>query len=221
MYYALIVAGGEGLRMGSPLPKQFLEVQSYPVLYHTLRAFSKAIPDIHLVLVLPETHLEYWKELVLKYKITIPHKIVTGGKTRYQSVKNGLKEVPLNAFVAIHDGVRPLVSKELIKQSFESCKTQNAVIPVLSLSDSIRLVDNHKSKPLNRNLYKLVQTPQCFQSDIIKKAYDQIPFDEALTDDAMVAEAFGQKIYLIDGERHNLKITTPEDLKYVEYVLGN
>lgn len=220
MYYALIVAGGEGIRMGSPLPKQFIEIKSYPVLYYTLNAFHEAIPGIQIILVLPESHLEYWKQLVLKYNINIPHKTVLGGKTRYQSVKNGLREIPLNTMVAIHDGVRPLVSSNLINHCFETCKAQLAVIPVLPLSDSIRLVEGTISKPLNRSQYKLVQTPQCFNSDIIKKAYEQIPFSESLTDDAMVAEAFGQNITLIEGERNNIKITTPEDLRYVEYVLG-
>lgn len=212
MNYAVIVAGGQGLRMGTQLPKQFLLVDDYPILFYTLKAFYIADPTIQMILVLPPTHQAYWQTCIQKHQISIPHTLVDGGDTRYQSVKNGLNHVPQGAYVAIHDGVRPMVTKELIDRCFDACKQFEGVIPVLPVTDSIRKVTFKESKAIDRAEYRMVQTPQCFRSEVIKKAYADVPYSESLTDDATVAEAFGLNIHLVDGEKKNIKITTPEDV---------
>ena len=221
MRYAVIVAGGQGLRMGADLPKQFIVVQNYPVLYYALQAFYVFNSSIHIIVVLPKEHQSYWKECLLKHAISIPHQIVDGGETRYQSVKNGLAYVPIGANVAIHDGVRPLVSNELIERCFKACEQFENAIPVISVSDSLRKIENKHSIAIDRSEYRMVQTPQCFKSEVIKKAYEHVPYSESLTDDAMIAEAFGQKIHLIDGEKKNIKLTTPEDIVLFQAYLNN
>jgi 2-C-methyl-D-erythritol 4-phosphate cytidylyltransferase len=209
---AIIVAGGQGIRMNSDIPKQFLLLNSTPVLIHTLLKFSHLD---EIILVLPKIQIEYWNLLCTTHNFTIPHTIVEGGITRFHSVKNGLEKVDNNSIVAIHDGVRPLVSKNLINNLISEVKEGVGSIPVVPLKDSIRKLEGTNSIHIDRsNLFK-VQTPQCFFSSDLKKAYTQ-EFSESFTDDASVFESNEGDIKTILGEDKNLKITTEEDLKITE-----
>ncbi len=216
--FVVIVAGGSGKRMGLEVPKQFLELAGKPVLMHTIERFSKFNSSIEIITVLPENQLRYWTSLQKKYSFDIPHTLVKGGRHRFDSVKHGLKFVSGSGLVAIHDGVRPLVSIETIKRCFETASKYGNAVPVVSPSDSIRVMKNDKSEPLNRNYIKLVQTPQVFDIDIIKKAYKQ-DYDTSFTDDAAVLEKTGETIYLTEGNRENIKITNPEDLFIAQTLL--
>jgi len=206
---ALIVAGGKGLRMNSDTPKQFLLLKETPVLMHTLEKFSHLD---EIVLVLPKTQIEYWNTICEKYNFSIPHIVVEGGETRFHSVKNGLEKVVNNSIVAIHDGVRPLVSTKLIDNLINETKNGIGIIPVVPVKNSIREVDKESSTHVDRSNLYTVQTPQCFLSDDIKNAYIQ-EYSEKFTDDASVFESNGGNIKTIIGEEKNLKITTKEDLK--------
>tara|TARA_X000000368_G_C23035894_1_gene714575 strand:- start:667 stop:1323 length:657 start_codon:yes stop_codon:yes gene_type:complete len=209
---ALIVAGGKGRRMNSSIPKQFLLLNNLPILMHILKKFSHFEKTI---LVLPQSQFNYWEELCNTHKFTQPHTLVEGGETRFQSVKNGLKKIDKNTIVAIHDGVRPLVSKALINRLITETKNGTGVIPVIPIKDSIREIEGKTSNAINRdNLYK-VQTPQCFISVDIQKSYTQ-EISNYFTDDASVFESNGGKIKTILGEEKNLKITTEEDLLVAE-----
>ena len=209
---ALIVAGGEGKRMNNLIPKQFLLLNNLPILMHTLTQFSHFEETI---LVLPKLEFNYWKELCNTHNFTQPHALVEGGKTRFHSVRNGLKKINKNTIVAIHDGVRPLVSKALINSLITETKNGIGAIPILPIKDSIRKIEGENSSSIKRNnLYK-VQTPQCFLSANIKKAYTQ-EFSNSFTDDTSVFESNGGKIKTILGEEKNLKITTKEDLLVAE-----
>ena len=212
---ALIVAGGKGIRMNSYIPKQFLLLKGTPVLMRTIEKFSHLD---EIILVLPKKQIEYWNTICEKYNFSIPHIVVEGGETRFHSVKNGLEKVVNNSIVAIHDGVRPLVSTKLIDNLINETKNGIGVIPVVLLKDSIRKVDKENSTHVDRtDLYK-VQTPQCFLSDDIKNAYTQ-EYSEKFTDDASFLEGNGGKIATILGEEKNLKITTEEDFKIAELFL--
>lgn len=217
--YALIVAGGKGLRMGTELPKQFLPIAGKPVLMHTLEAFRTYDSEMKLILVLPHSQQTYWKELCEEYCFSIPHVVVDGGETRFHSVKNGLTKVDTFGWVAVHDGVRPFVSQDVIARCFEQVKEKQAVIPVTDVIDTVRRLDNNQSVTVDRNQYKLVQTPQVFDADLLKKAYDQ-PYIPCFTDDASVVEALGVSVCLIPGNRENIKITTPFDLKIASVLAG-
>ena len=217
--HIIIVAGGKGLRMGSDLPKQFIPLCGKPVLMHTIEAFCAYNSRIDIILVLPFSHQGYWKELCQEYSFEIPHKIASGGETRFHSVKNGLKLVD-EGWVGIHDGVRPLASKSLISRCFEEAIQKKAVIPVIHSTDSLRKMDdNTHSHIIDRSKIRLVQTPQVFSVDLLQKAYRQ-KYDETFTDDASVVEFAGEKIYLTEGETTNIKITTPMDLKIGELILS-
>jgi len=206
---ALIVAGGKGFRMNSDIPKQFLLLKGTPVLMYTLEKFS-ALDEI--ILVLPKTQIEYWENLCKEYSFSIPHTSIEGGETRFHSVKNGLDRVKNNTIVAIHDGVRPIISSKLIDSLINEVKDGFGVIPIIPIRDSIRKIDAEISTHVDRtNLYK-VQTPQCFLSSEIKNACSQ-EYSEKFTDDASVFESNGGNIKTIIGEAKNLKITTKEDLK--------
>lgn len=219
--FAIVVAGGKGLRMGGDIPKQFRLISGRPVLMHTLEVFYKYDPEIELILVLPEDHQAYWKELCAQYRFSIKHNIVTGGETRFHSVKNGLDTLPKEGLVAIHDGVRPLVAQDVICTAFEEAKRSEAVIPVIEMTDSLReLTSDGKSKSVARNLYRGVQTPQVFSTVLLKKAYQQ-PFCKQFTDDASVVEATGKEVTLIKGNPENIKITTPQDLLLAEMLLSH
>jgi 2-C-methyl-D-erythritol 4-phosphate cytidylyltransferase len=209
--YAVIVAGGSGKRMGAELPKQYLEIAGKPVLMHTLERFKSFSDSIEIITVLPENQLRFWGDLQKKYSFNIPHTLVKGGKARFFSVRNGLKFVDAPGLVAIHDGVRPFVSIDTIKRCFDTAEKLGNAIPVIPPSDALRMLSDQGSMPVNRILVRQVQTPQVFHSELIKKAYEQDYLPE-FTDDATVLEKTGVKINLVDGNRENIKITTPEDL---------
>ena len=212
---ALIVAGGSGTRMGKTIPKQFVEIAGKPILMLTIEAFYKYDPKIDIILVLPEDQIESWKQLCEKFNFTINHTIATGGKTRFQSVKNGLAFVPKAGIIFIHDGVRPFVSARTLNNCFNCALENGNAIPVIQVSESLRKLEDGNSRAVNRDSYKLVQTPQTFQIDKIRKAYQQKE-DSFFTDDASVLEANGEKIYLVEGNRENMKITYPEDIQLAE-----
>lgn len=214
--YALIVAGGKGLRMGAEIPKQFLLLQGKPVLMHTIEAFA-SIPNIQIVLVLPQSQMSYWQELTTKNSFSVPHTLVAGGDTRFQSVKNGLSVIS-EGMVAIHDGVRPIVSQELLTKAYDTCELKGNAVLAVRLKDSIREVDLLGNKNVNRNNYYLIQTPQVFYSSEIKAAYQEAEHDN-FTDDASVLESAGAKINLLEGSYSNIKITTPEDLAMAEVLM--
>ena len=209
----IIVAGGKGLRMGGDLPKQFIPLQSKPVLMHTIDAFYKWDSSAYLVLVIPEEHESYWKMLCKELNFTVPHRVVYGGETRFHSVRNGLREVEGEGLVAVHDGVRPFVSPEVISSCFAAAQDFGAAIPVIPMIESVREIIGGESRPFDRNRLCIVQTPQVFRAGILYKAYEQ-PYDERFTDDASLVETSGHAIRLVDGNRENIKITTPMDLQY-------
>ena len=209
--YAVIVAGGSGRRMGSEIPKQYLDLAGKPVLMHTIERFRAFNDSLEVITVLPENQLRYWNELQKKYSFNIPQTLVKGGKARFFSVRNGLKFVDVPSLVAIHDGVRPFVSHDTIKRCFETAEKLGNAIPVISPEDSLRIVTGQESTPVSRLQVKQVQTPQVFMSDLIKKAYLQDYLPE-FTDDATVLERTGVKINLVEGNRENIKITSPEDM---------
>ena len=212
---ALIVAGGKGERMNTDIPKQFLLLNGTPILIHTLKQFSHFE---EIVLVLPYSQFEYWRELCSTYNFTQKHVLVAGGTSRFYSVKNGLEKIDENSVIAIHDGVRPLISTKLIDSLITKTKNGVGIIPIVPLKDSIRKVEGENSTHLDRsNLYK-VQTPQCFLSKDIKEAYTQ-EFSDTFTDDASVFEANGGEITTLLGEEKNLKITTKEDLKIASILI--
>ena len=209
---ALIVAGGKGERMNTDIPKQFLLLNGLPILTHTLNAFADFDKRI---LVLPQSQIESWKTLCKKYNFALKHVIVAGGINRFGSVKNGLRKVEEGSLVAIHDGVRPLISKNLTNKLIAATKKGIGVVPIVPVKDSLRKMEEGKTKIVSRsNLYK-VQTPQCFFASTIKAAYKQ-NFSLFFTDDASVLENNGGKITTIQGEERNLKITTEKDLKIAE-----
>jgi 2-C-methyl-D-erythritol 4-phosphate cytidylyltransferase len=213
---ALIVAGGNGSRMGMDTPKQFLVVKGLPVLMHTLQAFNNA--GCELVLVLPETQIGYWKQLCEQYHFSLAHQIALGGKTRFQSVKNGLDRVHPDCIVAIHDGVRPCVDKDTIERTIEGARLRGNAVAAVKLKDSIRQQVDQDNHSVDRSQFFLIQTPQTFQSNLIQKAYEQ-PEQSRFTDDASVLESVGLAIHLVEGNYRNIKITTPEDLLVAEVLL--
>ena len=217
---AIIVAGGKGTRMQAEIPKQFIEIHGKPVLMHTLEAFHRYDDSIQLILVLPASQLNAWKKLCLKHAFLLPHQIVSGGETRYNSVLNGLSQIKTPALIAVHDGVRPFVSNGTIKRCFDEAEKHGSAIPVIDIVDSIRQITKTGSQSVDRTNYKLVQTPQVFDSEILKKAYEQ-DFSTLFTDDASVVEALGLKITLVEGNRENIKITTAFDLVLAETVLSS
>lgn len=207
------------MRMDSGLPKQFIPIAGKPLLMHTVERFYDAVPDIECFLVLPEGHIPYWQELCKEYGFGLPCRLVRGGETRFYSVKNGLKAITeIGGVVAIHDGVRPFPSREMIVWAFSEAKTKGAVVPVLPVTESLRQINTEGSVIADRNLYRLVQTPQTFRLEVLKKAYEQ-PYSDFFTDDASVVEAMGKEISLIEGNRENIKITHPEDLLWAEVYL--
>jgi 2-C-methyl-D-erythritol 4-phosphate cytidylyltransferase len=209
--YVVIVAGGSGKRMGAEIPKQFLELAGRPVLMHTIERFKTFNDAIEIITVLPENQLRHWLDLQREYSFNIPQTIVRGGTTRFHSVRNGLKFVSSPALVAVHDGVRPFVSIDTIRRCFAIAEEKGNAIPVISPVESLRIVDEEGSRPINRLHVKQIQTPQVFSADLIKKAYRQ-DYRQEFTDDATVVESSGIKINLVEGNRENIKITNPEDL---------
>ncbi len=217
--FAVIVAGGSGSRMGSDTPKQFLPIGNAPILMHTIKRFFTSNEAVNIILVLPEEQIDRWHQLCEKYSFSIPHLIVSGGKNRFQSVRNGLNSIGVNeGLVAIHDGVRPFISKRVIEESFKVALEKGNAIAAVELKDSIRLVDKKGNKTVNRVDYRIVQTPQTFKISQIRDAFHRASNDQ-FTDDASVAEAAGYSIQLIEGSYENIKITTPEDLAMAESIL--
>ena len=214
MDYVIIVAGGKGLRMGGEVPKQFLPVGGKPVLMRTLLRFREYSADLQIILVLPKTQQDYWRDLCRQDQFDVPYMQADGGQTRFHSVQNGLALIPDDAegVVGVHDGVRPFVSVEVIGRCFEEARSAKAVIPVVPVVETLRHV-SEGTKP--RDEYRLVQTPQCFDIQLLKAANRQ-PYRDSFTDDASVVEAFGHGITLVDGNRENIKITTPGDLRMAE-----
>lgn len=214
----IIVAGGKGERMQTSVPKQFIELKNKPVLMHTISVFLSYNSKINIIVVLPQTQMENWRELCKKHAFTIQHLVVNGGDTRFESVKNGLRYVGNEGLIAVHDGVRPLVSHHTIKTCFEEAERCGTAIPVVDAVESIRQIDDDGSCSVDRSKFKLVQTPQVFKAEILQKAYEQV-FTPLFTDDAAVVENYGIKINLVKGNRENIKITTPFDLKIAEALL--
>lgn len=207
----IIVAGGSGRRMGATLPKQFMMLGNEPILSHSINRIHEALPAAEIVVVLPEEHIALWRNIAARFDVA-HHKITAGGTERFYSVKNGLKELSDEVkIIAVHDAVRPLASKKLIIKLILEAEKNIAVIPVVAPVDSFRKIDGDNSKIIDRSALRIVQTPQVFDATILRRAYEQ-DFSSTFTDDASVVEAIGEKITLCEGERGNLKITTPEDM---------
>jgi 2-C-methyl-D-erythritol 4-phosphate cytidylyltransferase len=219
MDYVVIVAGGKGLRMGGEVPKQFLPVGGLPVLMRTMLRFREYSPDLQIILVLPKAQQDYWQSLCRQYQFNVPYLLADGGQTRFHSVQNGLALIPDDAqgVVGVHDGVRPFVSVDVIRRCFEGAREKRAVIPVIPVVETLRHV-TEGTKP--RDEYRLVQTPQVFDIQLLKAANRQ-PYRDAFTDDASVVEAYGVAVTLVEGNRENIKITTPGDLNMAEAVISN
>ncbi len=207
----IIVAGGKGLRMGGEIPKQFLPVNGKPVLMLTLETFHRFDSEMKIILVLPREQQAYWKGLCENCHFEIPYLLADGGETRFLSVKNGLSLADDDGLIGVHDGVRPFVSQEVIARCFDIAFSKAAVIPVIDVVETIRKLDGEQSETVDRNNYKLVQTPQVFTTSLLKCAYRQ-EYSPCFTDDASVVEAMGIKVTLVPGNRENIKITTPFDM---------
>lgn len=215
----IIVAGGSGRRMQSTLPKQFLMLGDMPVVARTINTFAEALPGADIVVVLPEEHIALWKNLAARFDVAV-HRCVAGGSERFHSVKRGIEALsPEVEYIAVHDGVRALVSKRLIIRTMLDCESHGATIPVIEVADSYRRVEGEESYIVPRSELRIVQTPQIFRADILRKAYEQ-SFDVGFTDDASVVEATGSKIWLVEGEKRNIKLTTPEDMEWAEWKLS-
>ncbi|MCH8318341.1 MAG: 2-C-methyl-D-erythritol 4-phosphate cytidylyltransferase [Bacteroidetes bacterium] len=232
--YAIIVAGGTGKRMNHDLPKQFIKIGVLPVVMHTLLRFYHFDSQIKIILVLPEDYQEKWEKLCIKYDFKVPLVITEGGDTRFQSVKSGLKCIPDgDGIVAIHDGVRPFINKKILKEAYDFAKKWGNAVTSVKLKESVRVINNDRDLPasrafvqgkhasneaVDRNNFRLIQTPQCFSIPLIKRAYEQQEAND-ITDDAGLVEKLGVKIHLIEGSYENIKITTPVDLLYAEAIL--
>jgi 2-C-methyl-D-erythritol 4-phosphate cytidylyltransferase len=220
MNYLIVTAGGSGTRMGTNTPKQFLRLNGKPVLLHTLERFYAYDPEINIILTLPKAEVKRWKRIVKKHTITIPHAFVEGGRTRFLSVQNALYAVNDNGLVAVHDGVRPLVSFDTIVRCFDKAQRTGAAIPVVPVTDSIRRYTDTGSVVEDRARLCAVQTPQVFDIALLKEAYRRAE-DDNFTDDAAVVEAAGYKVSLVMGNVENIKITTPFDLKVAEVIMNS
>ena len=212
---ALIVAGGSGTRMEADIPKQFMLLNNKPVLMHTIERFYKYDSKLPIIVVLPENEIKNWNELVNKYFFGVEHIVVTGGRDRFQSVRNGLEMVTDRCILSIHDGVRPLCSTNLIMRCFDEAEKYSSAVPAIKISESIREIKNGKNFSVNRDHLRIIQTPQCFDSILLKQSYENVARKNLVTiftDDASVFEQDGNSINLIEGERNNIKITLKEDL---------
>ena len=225
--YVIIVAGGKGLRMGSDIPKQFLPIGGKPVLMRTLERFREYSDDLQIILVLPEAQQEYWQELCNRYDFKVEYLLANGGQTRFHSVQNGLALVPDDAegVVGVHDGVRPFPSIDVIRNCYETARTAKAVIPVIPIVETVRHLTGGQARcevesvTVPRDEYRLVQTPQTFDIQLLKAANRQ-PYNDVFTDDASVVESYGHKITLVEGNRENIKITTPYDITVAEAIIN-
>ncbi len=220
---AIIVAGGSGTRFGAQLPKQFLELAGKPILMHSIEVFGKNRDgSFDVIVTLPEGQMALWQQLCEKYAFDVPHHVVAGGETRWHSVKNALDSIVDIAgvdVIAVHDGVRPLATAELIDRTIEAARRDRAAIPVVMLNDSVRQVAGDASQALDRSTLRAVQTPQAFDARLLIEAYS-LPYQPSFTDDASVVEQFGHPVTLVEGDPNNLKITRPVDLAVAEYLLN-
>lgn len=216
--YVIIVAGGKGLRMGGDIPKQFLPVCGLPVLMRTIKRFREYSPDLNIILVLPREQQDYWRALCKEYDFTVDYELTDGGETRFHSVQHGLALIPDDAegMVGVHDGVRPFVSVEVIRNCYATARTVKAVVPVVPVVETLRHIPTQKN--VLRSDYCLVQTPQVFDIQLLKAANRQ-PYCDAFTDDASVVEAYGHPVAMVEGNRENIKLTTPYDLKIAEVLI--
>jgi len=205
--------------MGSEIPKQFLMLGEKPILMHTVERFTSFDPETVIIVVLPEEHISYWRKLVDQYSFAVSHIVVSGGSERYFSVKSGLSHTNEESLIAIHDGVRPLVSSDTISRCFADAGKYGMAIPFIEPADSVRIETDGKNAAIARNEIRLIQTPQVFTGTLLHKAYEQ-PYSRAFTDDASVAEAAGFEVHLTPGNRENIKITTPEDIVFAEAYLA-
>ncbi len=216
-YSVIITAGGSGARMGSSIPKQFIQLNEKPILMYTIERFYHFDPKAQLIVTLPEEWNSYWEDLLIENDFRIPHRVVTGGNERYDSIKNAL-EYCIGKYIVVHDGVRPLVSADTLERCFNAVKQYCAVIPVINLKESLRQKGDGATKAVDRADYLLVQTPQCFEKEILLRAYKK-PYDSSITDDATLVESIGVPIKTVDGNDSNIKITTQSDLSFAEYLL--
>ena len=220
MDYIIIVAGGKGLRMGSDIPKQFLPIGGKPVLMRTIERFRAYSADLQIILVLPEAQQDYWRQLCEQYHFQVHYQLANGGETRFHSVQNGLALIPDDAqgVVGVHDGVRPFPSVEVIRNCYETAREKKAVIPVIPVVETVRHLEGEGSVTVPRGEYRLVQTPQTFDIQLLKAANRQ-PYNDGFTDDASVVESYGYQITLVEGNRENIKITTPYDMLVAEALI--
>ena len=218
MNYVIIVAGGKGLRMGGDIPKQFLPIGGKPVLMRTIERFREYSPTLQIILVLPKAQQDYWRQLCNEYHFNESYELADGGETRFHSVQHGLALIPDDAegVVGVHDGVRPFVSVDVIRRCYETARTAKAVIPVVPVVETLRHIEKGNQY---RADYRLVQTPQTFDIQLLKAANRQ-PYQETFTDDASVVEAYGQEVSMVEGNRENIKITTPFDICIAEAILS-
>ncbi len=216
--YAVLVAGGKGMRMGNALPKQFLPLCGKPVLAHSVKTFVNALPGVHIILVLPAGQFSYAQIVLQSLTEPVDVEIVAGGETRFHSVQNGLNAIDGEGIVFVHDGARPLASKELILRCLQQAIEKGSAIPAIPVTDSIRMVDEDESSPISRDNLRIIQTPQTFRTEVIIPAFKQA-YDAAFTDEATVVEAYGTPVFLTPGERSNIKVTTPEDMVIAEALL--
>jgi 2-C-methyl-D-erythritol 4-phosphate cytidylyltransferase len=216
--YVIIVAGGNGARMNTPTPKQFIKLDGKPIVMHTINKFAETDPNIEVILVIPADQQQTWEVLCQEYGFHRTVKLAFSGESRFHSVKNGLQLVTEDSIVGVHDAVRPLVSSKTIIAAYKAAEMYGNAIPAVPINDSIRQIESTRNIALDRSRYCAIQTPQCFRSDILKKAYEQ-DYKYTFTDDATVVEAMGEQIRLVDGNTENLKITGPKDLIVAEALL--
>ena len=217
----IIVAAGSGRRMGEKLPKQYLELLGKPLIIHTLEIFHRFDPEMQMVVVLAPAHRILWEQMADSYELARGVTLANGGATRYDSVKNGLIHIDEGIIVGIHDAVRPLVSLNTLLRSYAAADVEGSGIPVIEMDESVRMLDHQGgSAQMDRSRLRRVQTPQVFKSDRIKEAYQQ-PYDSAFTDDASVYESINGPVTLVEGNRENIKITTPTDMKLASLLIGS
>ena len=218
--YAVIVAAGSGMRMGAPIPKQFLEVGGRPILMHTLNRFVAFDASIRLVVVLHPDYIEFWRSLCEKHDYSVSHSIVSGGSERFYSVQKAIQSLvdTEEAIVGIHDAVRPMVSVATLERCYATAQETGSAVPCVSVNDSMRIVDADGNRSINRSSLRIIQTPQCFRLNLLRRAFTQ-EYNTAFTDDASVVEALGESIELVEGNRENIKVTTPEDMHWLNLLL--
>ena len=217
--YIIIVAGGSGSRMDSTIPKQFLDLNSKPILMHTIEKMHQSLEHSEIILALPKSGFDTWKKLCQDHQFKVNHQVVEGGNTRFESVSNALRKVNEQSVIAVHDGVRPLVKNSVVNECMQTAQEKGAAIPVIAIDESLRQKTDSGSVVVNRDEYLIVQTPQCFSSEVLLKAYQQ-DYSPSFCDDASVVEAMGIEIQLIQGNKENIKITTQEDLKKAQVYIN-